>query len=320
MGGFATRPEPNTIQTVNPGDQFLQGTVIWPNVDIADINDKSNGDSFTKMFVVWQTTWFVIQLGARVAERLAVTELEIMTLAYALSCALLYALWWDKPYNVHTPFIVGRQPSYEHRSHNQSQLDAHKQSSENSTNTGDNIKQTPSLLLFQGVLNREWIVDLDRILFGGADKYSSKKTRGWDERAFARCFFVTSATIFGCIHCIPWNFRFPTTLERTMWIVSALIIAGAPLIMGSMSAVVDLSIKQLLAFDRASSPPRPRHIIVCNVILAMITMMLQFIHLVLVIAYCLARFILLVQGFVLLRNLSPSAAQSITWSRLIPHV
>lgn len=274
MGGFGVSlpnkdtNKPNIIKILNHTDISFADTNSWPDIDIVEINDKSNSDTFTKTFVVWQTTWFIIQLIARLVEGLAITQLEIMTLAYALSCALLYGLWWNKPYNIQTPIVVTLHP----------------------TTSLSNV-QTP----LPSNRTDQWIVVLDEIMFGGVTDDFSKE----DYYTKIRLFLFVSATSFGCIHCIPWNFQFPTILERIMWIVSASVIAGVPLIIGVI---------MLPMIDQYKNGP------------LMIKKMLEFIHLILVITYCLARFILIIQAFVLLRNLSPSAAQSISWSRLIPHV
>ncbi|KAJ3560765.1 hypothetical protein NP233_g10623 [Leucocoprinus birnbaumii] len=62
-----------------------------------EINDKSNGDFFTKFIVVVQTTWFIVQCIARWVQGLHVTELEIITLAFAALNIMTYILWWNKP-------------------------------------------------------------------------------------------------------------------------------------------------------------------------------------------------------------------------------
>ncbi|KIK62344.1 hypothetical protein GYMLUDRAFT_243000 [Collybiopsis luxurians FD-317 M1] len=49
---------------------------------------------------VWQTTWFVAQLLARLTQGLPVTELEIMTVAFAAINILVYFFWWNKPFGV----------------------------------------------------------------------------------------------------------------------------------------------------------------------------------------------------------------------------
>ncbi|KAG9223832.1 hypothetical protein CCMSSC00406_0007694 [Pleurotus cornucopiae] len=335
MGGFVTHlgQDSGTTRSVNLNDVSFTHANFWPNVNVAEIKDKSNSDSFTKTFVVWQTMWFVIQLATRVVEGLAVTELEIMTLAYAILCALLYGLWWNKPYDVQTPIdVTPKQPmsviappvSPEQFQRGGLPLFASAAtpvlSNSESSATAESQPNPRQKSVFHHVLSEDWIMLLDKIIFGGTD--SSKRGTDDDfserklepsERAVVRVLFIASATIFGAIHCIPWNFQFPTTLERVLWISSASFIAVAPLILGIMSAVTSqlLSHKDL----RGKLVLNSRRIVI-----VMVTRMLQFIHLILVVTYCLARFVSIIQAFVLLRDLPPSAVQSITWSRLIPHI
>lgn len=65
-----------------------------------EIGDKSKGDFLTKLLVVLQTTWFIFQCLARWITHLPVTELEVVTLAFALLNIGTYALWWNKPQNM----------------------------------------------------------------------------------------------------------------------------------------------------------------------------------------------------------------------------
>ena len=49
----------------------------------AEIKDKGKSDCLAKSLVLVQTSWFMIQCIARAIERLPVTHLKIVTLAYA---------------------------------------------------------------------------------------------------------------------------------------------------------------------------------------------------------------------------------------------
>ncbi|KIK67112.1 hypothetical protein GYMLUDRAFT_37148 [Collybiopsis luxurians FD-317 M1] len=51
-------------------------------------------------------TWFVVQLLARWARRLPVTQLETMTVAYAALNVLTYFFWWSKPQGVGRPICI----------------------------------------------------------------------------------------------------------------------------------------------------------------------------------------------------------------------
>jgi hypothetical protein len=81
---------------------------ILENLPVTDdeIQDRSKGDELAKAFVIVQTTWFVVQCIARGVQRLTVTELEIVTLAYAALNGVMYFFWWDKPLDVQCPVVI----------------------------------------------------------------------------------------------------------------------------------------------------------------------------------------------------------------------
>ena len=70
------------------------------------IKDKSKGDGLSKGFAILQTGWFILQCIARKIQALPMTELEIITLAFATLNFATYTLWWNKPLDVQVPFIV----------------------------------------------------------------------------------------------------------------------------------------------------------------------------------------------------------------------
>jgi hypothetical protein len=70
----------------------------------------SKSDVLSKGFAILQTTWFILQCTARQAEHLHITELEIVTVAFAVLNFATYALWWNKPVDVRVPFLVGGRP------------------------------------------------------------------------------------------------------------------------------------------------------------------------------------------------------------------
>jgi len=68
--------------------------------------DKSKGDALAKFVAVVQTTWFVAQCIARGVEGVAITNIEILTLSFAMLNFLTYFLWWNKPQRVCYPIRV----------------------------------------------------------------------------------------------------------------------------------------------------------------------------------------------------------------------
>ncbi|KAF8815705.1 hypothetical protein BYT27DRAFT_7212934 [Phlegmacium glaucopus] len=71
--------------------------------DLKDtINDRRKADGLSKAVVCIQVLWFLVKCAARVQKRLAITELEVSTVAYIAVCATCYIFWWTKPVDVKT--------------------------------------------------------------------------------------------------------------------------------------------------------------------------------------------------------------------------
>jgi hypothetical protein len=83
-----------------------KGSINWPRISEKEIEDRSKGDAFSKGFAVLQATWFITQCVARGIYGLAITELEVATLAFAALNGVLYFLWWNKPRGVACPVPV----------------------------------------------------------------------------------------------------------------------------------------------------------------------------------------------------------------------
>jgi hypothetical protein len=103
MGGFMEYDGNQPIRVLFPEElesYSLSGNGDFPRISKAEIDDKSKGDAISKAFVVLQTGWFVTQCIARKVQGLPITELELVTVAFAALNFGIYVLWWDKPLNV----------------------------------------------------------------------------------------------------------------------------------------------------------------------------------------------------------------------------
>lgn len=74
-----------------------------------EIKDRGRGDMLSKGLVVIQTGWFILQCIARRVQHLPITELELVTLAFAALNFVTYGLWWNKPLDVQCPLRVHRR-------------------------------------------------------------------------------------------------------------------------------------------------------------------------------------------------------------------
>ncbi|KAG6829154.1 hypothetical protein H0H87_012492 [Tephrocybe sp. NHM501043] len=109
MGGFMLYEDGKPKQTLSENKfyEMLQtGEIDFPSITEAEIMDRSKGDALSKGFALVQTVWFIAQCVARGPQHLALTELEVTTLALAAINAMMYFCWWDKPLNVLHPVAI----------------------------------------------------------------------------------------------------------------------------------------------------------------------------------------------------------------------
>ncbi|KAK7437717.1 hypothetical protein VKT23_018433 [Stygiomarasmius scandens] len=82
-------------------DFLIETKLVSLNED--EIMDKSKGDAISKIIVVGQTSWFLIQFFARINEGLLITKLELLALSFAILNFGTYFMWWNKPQRVRYP-------------------------------------------------------------------------------------------------------------------------------------------------------------------------------------------------------------------------
>ena len=114
MGGFTLVQADKREEVVN-GDPYAIDTYkfAFPTITSAEIHDKGRGDFLSKAIVMLQSAWFIAQCVARGVEGIALTELELVTLALASLNGLMYYFWWDKPLGVKEPiklYPIGTDP------------------------------------------------------------------------------------------------------------------------------------------------------------------------------------------------------------------
>jgi hypothetical protein len=96
MGGFMEYNGNEPVQTLLPkqlNGYSLTGKGDFPRIAIEEIRDKSKGDFISKGLVVLQTGWFIAQCIARGAQGLPITELELVTIAFAGLNFVMYWVW-----------------------------------------------------------------------------------------------------------------------------------------------------------------------------------------------------------------------------------
>jgi len=319
MGGFMEYNGNQPIRVLLPEqlDSYsLTGNGDFPRISEAEIEDKSKGDAISKGVVILQTGWFVVQCIARGVKGLPVTELELVTVAFAALNFVIYVLWWDKPQNVKRGVRV-----YRKRNPEETVDDGNAETTvgfwtalrEALSHLPAAIVRGPSVFLedFDSWLFRVLMWPFVRpmiIVFSpGDDEYEKRVATFYPNEwvtgteKFSIFLVVTTTLAFGGIHCIAWSFNFPSHIEGTLWRVASLSITSVPIlcpVLVIFGAVVD----DFLLRERFGDFCQDMTL----VLLASL--------------YVLSRLALLILPLLSLRSLPPAAFHVIHWTSMIPHV
>ncbi|KZP11769.1 hypothetical protein FIBSPDRAFT_937362 [Athelia psychrophila] len=194
-------------------------SLVPPTSD--ELGDRSKGDALSKTIAVLQTLWFVAQCIARRIGNLAITHLEIVTLAYTVITVAMYAAWWHKPLNVRCPIRVKGDAMIVKR-------------------TGY-FRWTGTNILFYVIGEQDWIFNLrdEKRVPTFWSSCSSGPSGRIKLPLYADIIALIVAMVFGAVHCVAWSYVFPSLAERRMWRVCAITIAAIPLPMAAAFAVSD---------------------------------------------------------------------------------
>jgi hypothetical protein len=186
------------------GDHPLRGLILAKE----DIEDRSKADWLLKGLTVSQITWLILTILIRGIKDLPLTQLELATLAFSIFAIVTYAANWWKPKDVARPVLLSHM-----------------------TTTGFTRKDTYNP-------NQEFTVRLRAP--AKARKKASRLDREqrvrndvvWMQEGVPLIFSImaVSALVFGGLHCLAWNFQFPSRAELILWRVCSVISMILPVI------------------------------------------------------------------------------------------
>jgi len=333
MGGFALHDADKSFlrvldeRTLEELDKA--GEIEWPTITEKEIQDRSKADIFSKGIVLVQTTWFVIQCISRFATKLAVTELEVVTLAFALLNVITYWLWWDKPSDVRCAV-----PVYLKSVEVSSNSKITKARWQRDTRTSLSTKEDGVLASFRCSIERRydkhgllfavlytflWVPM--KAIFGPGflitqrasnlipDDDITRVPTFYTPTAESRVVFGSRRSVwtlmiitalFGAIHFIPWSSNFPAATERWLWRVSTILITGGPL----------FTLFLIMMCNCVSDP----------ILQSVFKTSGGVMFIILIPVYIISRTILLIIPLTVLRSLPPTALLELKWSEFFPHI
>ncbi|KAK7030818.1 hypothetical protein VNI00_013926 [Paramarasmius palmivorus] len=271
----------------------------------------SHGDVFTKSIAVVQTLWFILQVAARGKQGLAISELEIITVGFAVLNFGTYFLWWKKPVRVRHPIRIYWRPQETETTRkpkgSQSRWNSFRvavatviEHIYSPGNPKSGVDWAKLICLPIAIVLHVFFI-CDSILSDkndyGLDILISSRLESVPVLLYVAVYGL--AAIFGVIHCIPWIFSFPSISEQQLWRISAVAVAAAPIVMGCLH----MYWKRYLG----SAP-------------VWLDTGVSILIIILAVGYAVFRVMLIALAFTALRNLPPSAYQTVQWTTFIPHI
>ncbi|KAF8998973.1 hypothetical protein BDQ17DRAFT_1247104 [Cyathus striatus] len=113
--------------------------------------------------------------------------------------------------------------------------------------------------------------------------------------------------VLGLVHCIFWGSQFPMTVERNLWRISALGVAVSAILVCLWYVIGYIThiMTSMKAFMEECT---------VNKLITMIPVTIT------IGIYIVACYYLILEAFLALRSLPPSALETVQWSNFLPHV
>lgn len=228
-----------------------------------------------------QIAWISVQVVARTARRLAISQLEVAVLAFSACAIIIYALNWKKPKGISVPYTLLSFPGDIPSRVVHGAVGSHR-----------------TYLFDESILSALFDYEgLPEILGCRVPNDSSIAQDRHNESWYDAFGLFIGTSLFGGLHATAWNFSFPTRIEQIIWRVSS--IMCTIYILAIMGCIVIFTSPG----SGTSTWVKARRLTV------------RFISIV----YILARLFLIVEMFRTLCFLPPDAYMSI-WATNIPHL
>ncbi|KAF8655496.1 hypothetical protein AX16_003026 [Volvariella volvacea WC 439] len=219
-------------------DSKLDSTIILPTISEAELLDKSKYNALSKILAIMHLHWFVVQYIARYTQGLAITELEVITLAYALLNTLTNVIWWGKPANIEYPVYFYRNGERKSGPDGPSGRWGRQELWEKEWYTGlwpckERLKRT--LLAICAPLK-----DMARRIANAkrTEIHSAGDLTVRDWRRMVSWMSIVGA-LFGGIHVMAWDTQFSSPILQVLWRACLVIITTLPLLIGLLLIIHD---------------------------------------------------------------------------------
>jgi hypothetical protein len=278
------------------GHLFQRKIVQIPDIATSQLEKLDRGGVLVKILALVQTSYLIMQLIARKVYGLPSAQIEIAALAFSACSIVTYLLYWNRPQGVETVHIIKAEK---------------KVSGEDLQNLLATLSHYgPRYLWLTPRTEKEFYPELgpDPIP-NDANHYTDLLPgRGLfednDEIMSLAFGSIFGGALFGGLHCLAWNFHFPTPGEALGWRICSIATTCLPV----LSLIPTWAWMKLNPFYGGHEGSKASRVLVAVIGLGLF-----------VVPYVLARLFLMIEIFRTLCFLPPDAFVD-TWSGSFPHL
>jgi hypothetical protein len=275
--------------------------ITLPRITKKEIWDKSNADKVAKFLACFQTAWLTTQTIARAIQHLAITPLELSSIALALTSLTTLWYWLQKPLDVETATVI-----FTEKSMKEVIGTSGNDSSDHYTNTPLDfiepriyISRKWNPVLFNWILNRGLQTKTIERIPNDRDPQLSN--------VYQHVSLAFATASFASIHLAGWNFSFETYWEAWLWRGNCLVMWGLLATYGTTEVVACcLERFQNLGMDTMGGYKMRWPACLWFIVPASL--------------YAIARLALLFEVLYSMRSLLSGAFVEVKWSSFIPHI
>ncbi|KAH6879412.1 hypothetical protein B0T10DRAFT_609854 [Thelonectria olida] len=272
--------------------EMLDEIGVVPTLTEEDIQDRSRADSITKLFALVQCSWLVVQTIARGVKGLAISQLELATIAFVFCALVMHFFWWNKPFDVERRHVLIKVPKVGSRVRHIPNWD-----SNDIEEMGEWIAGGRKYDLAVGEFFEMGLMNLD-IMEGSLDDS--------DSDLWPTVGLYATGAVFSAIHLAAWNWEFPSLAVKILWRVFGLIALSAsftPFVLFAAYRVANRVINTDVEDEKAN---RVAARLCCFTFLTYII-------------YFIARMVILVLTCYCMYNMPASTYEKVAWTAWIPH-
>lgn len=227
MGGFIYTAEgKRLLVTAQQLAKVEDVSYASPEITEQDIEDKSKQDWLAKLIAALQILQLILSIITRHVEGLQFSQLETVTLSFAICGVLIYCAYFYKPQNIERAFEFKDDANKTTGWFSSLQVEktydglwAIMQNKEAGSKEAGS-KESNSEEIHGSKYQKAPRVPNDNIPINSS---------GNDVHT-AVYLLALSSGLFGAIHAIAWHFEFPTEAERLLWQIATCISAASPVV------------------------------------------------------------------------------------------